>query len=35
MKHHRTFSQRHEQDLIFLLVALIGILMGIVPWLAI
>lgn len=35
MKHHKTFAQKHEQDLIFLLVGIIGILMGIAPWLAI
>lgn len=34
-KHRRpTFAERHEADLIVLMVALIGILMGIVPWLA-
>ena len=34
MKHHRSFAQRHEQGIIFLLVALIGVLMGLAPWLA-
>lgn len=34
-KHRRpTFAERHEADLIVLIAALTGILMGIAPWLA-
>ena len=35
-KHRRpSFSERHEQGLIVLIVALTGIFMGLAPWLAI
>ena len=36
MKHarhrRRSYAERHEADLILLTVALIGVLMGIAPW---